>query len=348
MDLVELSVSEWGEALPSTGFEVFLRPEALSTLEAHAGGNELRLFCGRKGQEVIGLFPVFVNTLPFGFRIISSPPPGMHVPHLGPLLMPSSPKQRKTERVNQRFVQAVLDELDPDARCLLHMLCSPMYRDPRPFSWANKAVDVSFTYNLAIDDHDTDSVLDTFSKSRRREIRGGEDLDVTIEHGDIEDLERLYDQTRERFSEQNEYFGLSWPFVRDLYRRLGEHARVYVARAPDGSFLSGILVLYSNEAASFWLGGVRTDYEKVSMNTLLHWSIIRDIVEDPTLESVTRYDMVGAGEYRLSKYKSKFSPELMPYYVIHSGGPKMQMAKVAYDKLGRVRTRADGISAYFW
>lgn len=348
MELEELTLAEWGDALPDSGYEVFHKPAALSLLEKHSGRSSLRLLCGRKGQQIVGLFPVFINRLPLGVKIIASPPPGMHVPHLGPIVNSSSPKQRKIERVNQRFTHAVVDELDLNSRGLVHIVCSPEYRDPRPFTWDDLSVRTSFTYNIQLGDRDTDSVLNTFSKSRRREIRSGKKLDVSVELGDLQDVKQVYEQTKERFSEQNEYFGLSWPFVRDLYSDLQEDARVYVARGPDGSFFSGILVLYSNDSASFWLGGVRIDYEDVSMNTLLHWSIIRDIIEDPALESISRYDMVGAGEYRLSKYKSKYNPQLLPYYVVHSGGAKMEVAKVAYETLSEIRTRAPAVRAHLW
>ena len=342
MEVRKLSLSEWADALPASGYEAFHDPDALSVLEEYAQDATLRLYGGFKGDQTRALLPVFVRRLPLGGRIVSSPPPGMHVPHMGPLVMPTSPKQRKREQVNQRFADGIMEDLDLDSRSLLYVICSPSYDDPRPFSWADHSVQVSFTYDLVVGDDDAETVLKTFSKSRRREIRSGQDLDVAIERGGLDEVRAIYDQTQDRFSEQNEYFGLSWAFVRDLYDSLGDRARAYVARDPDGEFLTGILSLYSADSGSYWLGGVRSDYDNISMNTLLHWAIVRDIVEDPALESVDRYDMVGAGEYRLSKYKSKFNPELRRYYVVNSGGTKMQMAKAAYETIGIVRSSAVG------
>lgn len=346
MEVRKLTLSTWEDVLPRS-HEVFHRPEALSVLADYTPGSDLHLYGGFKGEETRALVPLFVRELPFGGRVVSSPPPGMHVPHLGPLVMPTSPKQRKRERVNQTFVDGVMTELGVDSRTFLYVLCRPEYDDPRPFEWADLSVDVSFTYDLVVGDDDPETVLRTFSKSRRREIRNGRDLDVVIEQGDLEDARAIFEQTAARFSEQNEYFGLSWGFVRDLYQALGDSARAYVARAPDGEFLSGIITLYASDTASFWLGGVRTDYENTSMNTLLHWAIVRDIAVDPALESIERYDMVGAGERRLSKYKAKFNPSLRRYYVVNSGGTKMWMAKTAYTTLGSVRSRRLGIGSLF-
>lgn len=330
MDIRELTPAEWARALPDSGYEVFHRPEALTVIEEFAPGYELSLYGGYKGDQVVALLPLFIKNYPLGSKIITSPPPGMHIPHLGPILMPTSPKQRKAEQVNNQFTQAILEELDLNSRSLFYMICSPEYADPRPFTWADHEVNVSFTYNVNVDEQAPDDVIKMFSRSQRREIRKSKDLDVSVVIGDIDDAREVYDQTQDRFSEQNEYFGVSWPLVRTLYNNLDDHVRVYVARGPNEEPLSGIICLYSNDAASYWLGGVRFDYKNISLNTLLHWAIIRDIAEDPTLDSITKYDMVGAGEYRLSKYKSKFNPELRRYYVVDSGGTKMRFVKAAY------------------
>lgn len=343
MEVRELHLSEWGEALPSSGYEIFHRPEALSVIEDHAPGTDMRLYGGFKGEQVRALLPLFVRRLPLGGRIVSSPPPGLNVPHLGPAVMPVSPKQRKRERLNEQFIEDVIDRLELDSRTLFFMVCSPEYEDPRPFTWADQSVDVSFTYNLRIGDQSPEEVLRAFSKSRRREIRNGEDMDLVIERGDESGARRIYEQTVDHFAAQDEHLGLTWPFVRDLYRTLGDRMRVYCARSPDGEFLSGIIALYSDDAASFWLGGVRTEYGGISANTLVHWAIIRDVAEDPVLDSVTRYDMVGAGERRLSRYKSKFNPNLDRYYVVDSGGVRMRLAEAAYGAVESVGARVPDV-----
>lgn len=339
MEIQRLTVSEWDEELPETGRYVFHQSELLTVLAEHSSADELVLYGGRKGDRLVGMLPVFVNRNWLGIRTVSSPPPGMHVPYLGPVLMSASPKARKRERVNNRFTRGVLEDLDLDSRSLVFIVCSPRYKDPRPYQWGDMGLETFFTYEVPIDGRTPEDLMSDLSKSRRREIRNAKELDVRVERGDIEDANRVYKQTSERFADQNEYYGMDWEFVRDVITAPSARVRVYVTRAPDGEFLSGIIVLYSSEAALFWLGGVRTDYENVSMNSLLHWNIIRDIAEDTELEEVGAYDMVGAGEYRLSKFKAKFGPELRPYYVANSGGAKMRAAKFAYRLLESSRER---------
>lgn len=350
METKSLSLSEWSSMLPDRGFEAFHTPEALTVIERHSAF-DLQLVGGFKGDQAVALQPLFVRNGPLGTKMVSSPPPGHHVPHLGPILMHSSPKQSKFERVNREFTSALLDHVDSDGRTLWFVLCRPDYDDPRPYRWEGLSVDTSFTYHLDLEDRTTEDVLMSFSRSRRREIRDGDDLDVEISCEGTESARVIYRSTRERFEEQNEPFSISWEYVHDLLTALDDRSRVYVARDSRGTFLGGIITFISNDSISFSLGGTRTTRDGPSVNTLIHWRIIRDILIDPELESVTTYDLVGAGERRLSRYKAKFNPDHRPYYVIKSNGLKMWLAERAYDGLSwlhstkaRVATTGNGDS----
>ena len=335
MNVERLDLTEWKKALPSDGFEVFHTPEALSVLEAHAPDScELWLLGGFNGQQAVALLPLFVQTSPVG-TVIRSPLPSFDVPRLGPVLMPTSPKRRKQEKVNREFVRGVLDVTGADARyTLLYMQCNATYLDPRPFLWADFNVEMKFTYRLDCT-MSPDGVLETFSKSLRREIRNGRESDVTIGIEGLDGARAIYEATRARYEEQGNGFGKTWEYVRDVVDALGERCRVYVARTATGEYLSGVIVLYSNDAAYYWQGGARTTHDGMSVNSLLHWRIIEDIIEDPAIESVTQYDLMGGNMPRLNRYKSKFNAELVPYYVIESSGIGMAAAKRIYQTVFR-------------
>jgi hypothetical protein len=336
MRVEPIEIDEWESVLPDTGFEVFHAPAALEVLGEHVDG-DLRLFAGYKGDQPVGLMPVVVAERLFS-TLVFSPPPGMSVPRLGPVLMPQSPKRRKQEKVNRRFTVAVLEEIESDSPLeLFRMLCNTTYADPRPFRWQDFDLGTQFTYQLDLDGREPESVRSDFSKSLRRDVRDAEGLDVTVERGGRNDARAIYEQTRARYEEQGRNYPLSWAYVSDLVASLLEtdRARIYVARDESGQFLTGITVLYSNDAAYFWQGGTRTVHEGVGLNSLLHWRIIEDIVDDPPRESVTTYDLMGANTERLCQYKSKFGAELVPYYVVESGGRTMALAKKTYQALVR-------------
>ncbi|UPV74371.1 GNAT family N-acetyltransferase [Halorussus limi] len=358
MRVEQLELSEWESALPSDGFEVFHLPEALEVVDRHTDA-EMKLFGGFKGQQPIALLPVFVQQKSVG-TAVTSPPPSMGIPRMGPILMPTSPKRRKQEKVNNEFTEKVLqqvgtdldldgrlaeagvesptaervlDTLDVDSRLtLFRMECNAAYGDPRPYAWGNLQVEPNFTYFLDLEDRETEEVRKSFSKSLRREIGDAEDLDVTVECEGVSGARDIYRATEERFAEQDEPFGLSWAYVRDLFEALAEddRARAYVARDADGEYLSGITALYSNDHAYFWQGGAKCIYEGTAVNSLIHWRLIEDVVEDPPVESVTQYDLMGANTERLCRYKAKFGADLEPYYVVESSGAAMNVAKRAY------------------
>jgi len=333
MDITRFSLDEWDDALPDDGFEVFHQPAALSVLDDHASG-DLRLYAGVKGETPVALFPVFVDNRSVGTTVLS-PPPGFAVPRLGPLVMSRSPKRRKQEKVNNEFAEGVLDDVGADGSLtLFRAVCPTAYPDPRPYVWSDFSLDTSFTYRLSVTES-PDDILKSFSKSLRREIRDGEDLDVTVSYGDEDATKTVFEQTRDRYAEQDRVFGPTWPYVRDLTQSLADEnrCRTYVVRSPDGDVLSGVIVLYSNDAAHYWLGGTRTTYDGTSVNSLLHWRIIQDIADDDPVESVTEYDLMGANTERLCQYKSKFGAALAPYYTLESAGLGMQVAKTAYQFL---------------
>ena len=63
--------------------------------------------------------------------------------------------------------------------------------------------------------------------------------------------------------------------------------------------------------------------------------MIRDVIDDPPMDSVTSYDLMGANTERLCRYKSKFGATLEPHYVVESTGRSMDVAKRAHSLLAR-------------
>jgi hypothetical protein len=332
MRIESIDLSTWASALPPDGFDVFHLPEALRVVDEHVDA-ELRLFAGYKGDSVVGLFPLFVEERAF-VRLLFSPPPGLAIPRLGPLVMPNSPKQRKREAVNREFIELVLEEVAADSRrSLLRVACPTGFGDPRPFEWSGLRVGQAFTYVLDLEGTTADSVKRSFSKSLRRDLRTLDDANVTVGVEGPEMVDAIYRDVDARFEANGESFPLSPSYVADLVESLEDRSRIYVARDEAGEYLGGIIVLYCNDAASFWQGGVATSVDNASVNTALHWEIISDLLSDPPVDGVTKYDFVGANTPRLCRYKSKFGADLVGYNTIESNGVGMAVAKQMYEKV---------------
>jgi hypothetical protein len=328
MRIERLTFSEWEDTLPVTDFEWAHASETLRTLADHTAG-ELRLYGGFKGQQPIGLFPVVVREL-FATAVIS-PPPGFGIPRMGPILMPTSPKQRKREMVNREFTEAVLNRVAAhDPFTLFGISSSTEYTDPRPYIWAGFDVETLFTYRINLADTTRERVRQSFSRNSRRGIRDAENEGFTVTIQGIEGARDVYTAHEARRNEQGNDYPVSWEFTRDLVTALGDSARVYVAETADGEFISGVTVVYSNDEGYAFQGGTRTERQDVSANALLHWRVIEDILTDPALDSIKRYDLGNANIPSLAQYKSKYNAELVPHYLIKSG-KLMDLAQKAYE-----------------
>lgn len=331
MYIKTLSLSEWDDALPDTCFKWAHAPETLRVLDNYVSG-ELRLYGGFKGQQLVGMLPVVVRNELFATAVIS-PPPGFGIPQMGPILMPTSPKQRKQEIVNREFTEAVLETVDAhDPLTLFGMSCSTEYTDPRPYLWAGFDVETRFTYQLPLDATLPESVLQSFSRDTRRGIRDAENAGITVTLQGLEGARDIYAAYKTRRNEQGDSYPVSWEYIRDLVATLGDCVRVYVAETPDGEFISGVTVVYSNDEGYFLQGGTRADHQDVSANALLHWRIVEDILTDPALASIERYDLGNANIASLAHYKSKYGAEPIPHYLIKSG-KLMDLAQKAYDMI---------------
>ena len=305
MNIETLSLSEWADLLPESEAGPFHRPETLALMDEY-GKSDLRLIGGFRGQEVVGLLPVFVRDV-FPLRIVVSPPPDFGVSWLGPILMPTSPKERKRQQLNATFTEEALEALDVGGfRTVFGLVTRPRYTDPRPYLWSG--LNTTPRFNMVTDtaDRDEETLLNSFTADLRREIRDGTDLDISLGREGPDAAARVCDEVRNRFAEQGQRYATPRSFARELVDRLDDAARVYVARTPDGEFLSGVTILYGGGDALFWQGGTKANHQGVSVNSLLHWQVLTDILDDPELDDVTRYHLGNALNRRIARYKSKF------------------------------------------
>ncbi len=329
MRLEQIQLTDWKEALQNQKCSPFHTAEALEAIDKHTDA-EMRLFAGFNGQRPVALLPIFIKDVPIG-KIVLSPPLGLGIRRLGPILMPASPKRSKREKINSKFAEQVIETVDADTMSTLFWVsCETEFRDPRPYKWAGFNVESLYTYQLDLGSSTKEEVLNSFSRSLRREIKDGESGDIRIQRRGQAGAHDVYEATKDRYEEQDKTFDLSQEFMFDLIEALGDHAAVYVAESADGEFLSGIIVLYSNDTAYFWKGGTRQEQLDHNVNSLLHWNVITDIFEDPSKESINKYDFSTANNRNIVQYKRKFGGKLETYYRIESNSLPMTIAKRAY------------------
>lgn len=307
----------------------FHEREALEVQADHAGAT-LHQLIGFKGQEPVGLFPVF--ELKKGFVTAAfSPPPDLRIPYLGPAFLNMAKlSQRKRERRRERFVEGcfewIADELAPK---YAHVRTGTRYEDSRQFKWNGYDVTPEFTYVVDLVP-DEDELLMAFSGDARRNVTNAPDDAYDVEVGGRGEIREITKQVRNRYESQDIRFDVPTEFVIDLYdRSANEHVRPYALRQ-DGEFVGGILATEYGDTVSRWMGGVRTDVDvDLPTNDLLDWAVMRDGID----RGLSRYDLVGADTPRINAYKAKFNPSLETYYSAEYGSWGMKQFAHLYNSV---------------
>ncbi len=325
---LESEADEWNRHVErSTETNPFHRAEALARQAAETN-TTIHALAGFKGQEPVGVFPIFV--LEKGpFAAAFSPAPRSWSCYLGPAMNDlDSLKQRKADRRVRRFLEGCLDWLEAECRPVYCKFTTGRFDDLRPFAWNEYDVTPGYTYVVDLD-VPADDLVDRFSSDARRNVQSVPD-DVVVAEGDASDVEDIVHQVAARYESQGRPFQLSPEYVRSLYESLPDGAlRPYVCRI-DGEFCGGILVLESNGMLLRWQGGVKTGEDvDVAVNDVLDWQIMRDGLES----GIERYDLVGAGVPSINRYKAKFNPRLETHYTVTAGVFGLDRLVDRYQKL---------------
>ncbi|WP_123539017.1 lipid II:glycine glycyltransferase FemX [Halosimplex salinum] len=331
--LTSEAYDEWDRAVErSPETTIFHRSEVLEQLAEYTDA-ELHLLVGYKGQEPVGVLPLF--ELEKGpIRAAFSPPPAASVEYLGPArLNMAKLSRRKAERRHQRFLDACFEYVDETINpAITRIDTGPDYDDVRPFQWEGYSVVPEYTYVVELTDED--DLLSRFSSDARGNIRDSYDADFVIEQGRKHALGLIVDQVQRRYRDQDHPVTLPSPFIERLFEALSaDEFRPYVCRV-DGEFVGGILVVADGDTVYRWIGGVRPERDvDFPVNDLLDWRVMTDAIADGR----ERYDLVGAGAERVNEYKAKFDPDLMTSYRIHSNPLLFDAVSWAYEHVERRR-----------
>lgn len=305
----------------------FHRYEALEVIADHSG-TTLYPYVGYKGQEPIGLFPVYAMER-WPLRVAFSPPPDLEVSYLGPAqLNGSSPKQRKAERRHRRFVESVVEEVEAEIEPhYAHVRSGTGYDDPRPFIWNDFDPTPRYTYLVDLSP-DVDDLFMSFSSDVRKNVRKAEDFEYDLFEGDATDIEQIIRRVQQRHEEQDVSYNVTEAFARDLYQSLPDGmVRPYVCER-DGRFVGGKITLEDDETLYGWQTVADLDSDLLATD-LIDWTVIREAKE----RGVDEIDLVGANNPRLCGYKAKFNPEVRTHYSLERGSPATRTLKTLYKRV---------------
>lgn len=317
--------SEWNDLVErSNQASPFHRYEALDVVADYSGG-ELLPYVGVKGDEPVGIFPVY--SLSRGpFRTALSPPPSLEVNYLGPAQLPShGAKQRKAEQRHRQFVEAVLEDIearvDPH---YIHVRTGLGYDDPRPLLWNGFDATPRYTYSVDLT-RDVEDLFMSFSSDLRRNVKQAQEDGVVVSAGDVDDVGRIVRGAKERHEEQGVAYTVPPKFVQDLYRSLPDEAMSVYTVSDGDTFLGGTVTMEDETSVYRWQTVTSLDSD-IPVADVLDWEMIQRSVENGN----SRLDLVGANNPRLCGYKAKFNPTVETFYTLERGTWSFDVAKRGY------------------
>lgn len=329
-------VSRWDEYVSrSPQGTVFHSLDFLRVIARHSD-TSFHLLGGFKGQEPVGVFPIFHRSIG-PFEIVFSPPPNVGMFQLGPaLLNTDSLKQRRREKRTRRFLDGCIDwiatELDP---FYFHLRMHHAFDALRPFQWRGFELTPLFTYVVDLDVDEEDHLM-RFSSDARANIREMREHDCIVEERGADGIHQVMSHLHDRYDEQRRSFPLSAEYVIDLYETLPTGTvRSYVCTV-DGEFATGMITLEGETTIYRWQGGVRPTVE-FPANDYLDWRIMR-MARD---RGKQRYDLVGANTERLTEYKAKFNPTVVDYSMAVGGACWAQLAADLYQRVPHLQAIVD-------
>lgn len=303
----------------------FHRHEFLSVVADHVNAT-LHPLVGVDGSDPIGLFPVF-ETRKGGVRAAFSPPPDLKISYLGPALLDAEAGAERQERhraFGRAAIQWIHDQVNPS---YVSVRTSPRYSDPRPFDWNGFDLRPRFTYAVDLD-RSADDLFEAFTSDVRQNVRNATDAGCEVSTVGVAGVDRIISQVQARHEEQGVPYHVTSAFVEDLVETLPDDAAFVYACERDGEFLGGNVVLDTAGAVYGWQGVAKPDHD-YPVNDLLHWTIMQDAIERGT----TEYDMVGANDQRLSRYKAKFAPSIRQYHTAEHSTLPTKVAAEVYKRL---------------
>ena len=320
--------AEWNALVERSGDTTpFHRYEALQVIAEHSD-TTLYPYVGYKGQEPIGLFPVFA--LRRGpLRTAFSPPPDLEISYLGPAQLEGhGTKQRKAEKRHRRFVDSVLEavdaEIDPH---YTHVRAGTAYQDPRPFIWNGFEPTPRYTYHVDLTP-DVDDLFMSFSSDVRRNVRNAADAAYEIAEAGPAGVERIVRSVRARHDEQGVSYNVTPAFARDLHRILPDGVvRAYTCEH-HGEFVGGKLTLEDEDTCYGWQTASDLDAD-LPVADLLDWTVMQRAKG----QGRSSMDLIGANKQRLCGYKAKFNPSVRTHYSLEDSSRATDAIKSLYMRL---------------
>jgi Acetyltransferase (GNAT) domain len=251
------------------------------------------------------------GTLVGGMVLIEDPPQvAINRYHFGPyhgVVLPAALPKYLTNLKRHRDIMTALANYAKERFKKIDCYLAPEVVDVQPFMWAGYSVRVTYTYR--IDLTDLDQVWRNMEDKRRNDIRRAERDGITVDDKvRIEDVLRLTEKTYQRQEGEVHFSELATRIEHALFPQ--NQCRCFVARAPDGTPLAGIFMVWDEKEAYYFLGGYDSEGHR-GAGALAIWHAIRYAGANLGLQ---RFDFLGSYLIKLERFFRDFGGIWTPRY----------------------------------
>ena len=320
-------LKKWDSLVETSPYgTIFHTHNWLTIVEKHTN-SKLYPLIGVRGEEVIGVFPIFYKKKG-SLKMVFSPPPKVGIPYMGPVLLGYDKlKHEKKESLITDFYTGidrfVHDEFKPH---YISFKLPPGLIDCRPFKWLEYEAEPVYNYILDIS-IGLSNIESNFTQEARKNIKKAEKSEINVEVGSKKELQILYNMLYDRYADQERMLPISENYLLDIYNRFSpDNLKVFTLVYQD-NIIGGVIKLCYKDEILDWIGQSKTTVK--GANDFLHWEIIKWAVEN----GYRYYNILGANTPSISRFKSKFNPSLSVNFSVKKTTISGTVAEKLYTKL---------------
>ncbi len=309
---------------------LFHKWDLLKIVERHTG-QELRTYGFFKGDELIGVMPLFYKKTK-GVKMIYSPPQGSlaYIPYMGMVMGESYPglKQRKKESYLDMAWSDLNNELKHVSPNFTSITFVPEMYDIRPLLWDGYDVELRYTYIIDLQ-KPLETIWDGFEKECRKNIKDCEPYDLRIKQTtDIDSFYRTMATDLDGHGSNNTFFQRQSPeYLKELIKAFPQNIKLY-SLYRDNEVIGANVNCEYKDLCMGWEGDAVMQRE-IKSNEYLNWELIKMAKES----GYKRYENWGADMKRLNQFKSKFNPTLVPYYHVRKKDTVGRLSEWGYGMI---------------
>ncbi len=215
----------------------------------------------------------------------------------------------KKESYRSELIKALLTFLEEEYHYIDFSL-PPGFQDIRAFSREKFAGQVRYTYRTEL--KDIDRVYDRFLPALKRQIKKGEKLPHEVRTSvDSDHLKVVFDLILRSYKRQSQDFRFSFSQIKKLLEteKIRQRIRLFSIWLGDKP-VSAMIIVVDKSCAYYWLAGGDHDHFPTGLNQVLMWKVLQELAQS----GVECFDFVGANMETITRYKSSFGFELVPYH----------------------------------